>query len=112
MTQDVSRKLTTIERALVAETPALAARFALFNRLAEVEGPVTAEPVADDDLPRPRPRPAHLAALLLLGAVVALCITLSIRTSPVPHQCLASAAVGSASDSSVRALTCPTFANR
>jgi hypothetical protein len=107
---DVSRQLTAIQQALVADTPALAARFELFNKLAAADGPVTAESVAVS--PRTTPRPVRFAALLLLGAVVALCVTLSARTSPVPHQCLPSGAVGSTAGASARVLICPTFANR
>ena len=67
------RKLAAIERALMADTPALSSKFALFNHLTRGEPPVGVEP-----LPAlRRPRAMYLAVLLALAAVVTLCLTLS-----------------------------------
>ena len=103
------RKLAAIERALMADTPALSTRFALFNHLTRGERPVGVEQVPG--LGEPRLRRAHLAMLLALAAVAALCLTLSAHVGTPVRPCGASAAAGVAASMPVRGLTCPAYAN-
>src|SRR5580692_8301675 len=79
------RQLAAIERALVADTPALSAKFALFNHLTAGERPVGVELVSGPA--RSRPRAAYLAVLLALAAVVTLCLTLSAQLHPAVRPC-------------------------
>jgi hypothetical protein len=124
----VSRTLTAMERSLAADAPLLASRFALFNRLAAVAGPVTAE-----QLPGPprwgghlgqarrNLRPAHVTLLLALLAIAVVCFTLTTRTDSGSPRCTpatAAARAAQASSAPVRytsaqTLTCPAYsANR
>ena len=57
------RKLAAIERALVADAPALSAKFALFNHVTRGERPVGLEQVSAPSWPRPQPALAVLLAL-------------------------------------------------
>jgi hypothetical protein len=102
------RELAAIERALVADTPALSAKFALFNHLTAGELPASVELVSAPA--RSRPRSAHLAVLLALAAVVALCLTLSAQLHPAARPCAVTATAGAAS-SPVRGPGCPAYAN-
>jgi hypothetical protein len=102
------RKLAAIERALMAETPALSTRFALFNHLTRGERPVGVEQVSDPA--RPRLRRAQLAVLLALAAVAALCLTLTAQVRTSVRPCWAGAAAGAAASVPVRGLSCPAYA--
>jgi hypothetical protein len=84
------RKLAAIERALVADMPALSTKFALFNHLTNGERPVGVERLSASAWPRPRP--AHLAVLLALVALVTMCITLSAQFHPAVRPCAAASA--------------------
>jgi hypothetical protein len=84
------RKLAAIERALVADTPALSLKFALFNHLTNGERPVGVEQVSASAWPRPRL--AQLAVLLALAAIVTMCIALSAHFHPAVRPCAATAA--------------------
>jgi hypothetical protein len=80
------RKLARIERTLMADTPALSSKFALFNHLTRGERPVGVE-----RLPSPagrRPRAAYVAVFLALAAIVTMCVALSaqVRTTVRPCQ--------------------------
>ena len=87
------RKLAAIERALVADAPALSAKFALFNHVTRGERPDGPEQVSAPSRPRPRPQPA-LAVLLALAAVAALCLTLSAQIHTAVRPCAVTAAAG------------------
>jgi hypothetical protein len=104
------RELAAIERALVADTPALSAKFALFNHLAAGEPPVGVELVSGPARSRPRPRAAYLAVLIALAAIVTLCLTLSAQLHPAVRPCAVTATAGAAS-SPVRGPGCPAYAN-
>jgi hypothetical protein len=94
----------------MADTPTLSTRFALFNHLTRGERPLGLEQIPGPA--RLRLRRAHLAVLLALAAVAALCFTLttSVRTSVTP--CRGGVAAGAAvSMPPVRGLTCPAYAN-
>jgi hypothetical protein len=89
------RRLAAIDRALAVETPRLASMFAMFNELAGGEEPVTAEQLPSRG-PRPRPRPAQIAFLATLAAIVALCVALSTQVHTVIRPCRVSAAASPA----------------
>ncbi|HVT68940.1 MAG TPA: hypothetical protein VHF26_14410, partial [Trebonia sp.] len=74
------RKLAAIERALVTDAPGLSSMFTMFNQLNQGEEAAGAERVPAPAWPRPRP--AYLAALLALAAVVALCLALAAQIRP------------------------------
>ena len=101
------RKLAAIERALMADTPALSSKFAMFNHLTRGEPPVGVEP-----LPVPalrRPRAVYLAVLLALAAVVTLCLTLSAQFRAV-RPCQAAAGTATSSNSLTRGASCDAYA--
>lgn len=88
------RRLAAIERGLEGDSAALSAKFAVFNQLTDGEGPVGAERVPSA---WPQVRPLHVATLLVLAAIVALCVTLSVQLRPEARACrLASAAAATA----------------
>jgi len=98
------RALAKIERDLMADTPALSAKFAMFNQLSNGEPPVGVE-----QLPGPalrRPSAMYLAVLLALAAIVTMCVTLSthVRTAVRPCQ-------GTATSAPARGLSCNAYAN-
>jgi hypothetical protein len=101
------RRLSGIERALAADTPALASMFTMFSRLTEGERPAGLERVP----PRawPGPRAVHLAILLALAAVAALCLTLSTQLHSAARSCTGTAAATSTS-APVRSVTCHAYA--
>jgi Protein of unknown function (DUF3040) len=108
------RQLAALDRALAAEAPGLASMFVLFNQFNKGEDPAGPERVPAPV--RPRPQRTHIAVLLVLAAIVALCIALSTQIhAPVPP-CPSSAGT-SASASAVPAtgplvqeLSCPAYA--
>jgi hypothetical protein len=104
------RRLSAIERALAAETPRLASMFEMFGQLAVGESHDGAERLTAPAWPRPRPRRAHLAVLLALASMVALCVTLSLRVHTVPRACPGSAAAPATAYAPVRELGCPAYA--
>ena len=102
------RKLAVIERALVAETPALSAKFALFNHLAKGDPPGGVEQVSTSSWPRPQPA---VAIVLALAAVVALCLTLSTQIHAAMRPCTVTAVTGAAAYAPVRGLNCHAYAD-
>jgi hypothetical protein len=106
------RRLAAIDRALAAETPRLASMFALFNALA------AEEPVGTERLPTrawPRPKPAQLAFLATLAAIVALCAMLSTQLHSVIRPCQTSASASSGTSglsafAPARELSCRAYA--
>ncbi len=76
------RRIAALERRLAAEAPVLASMYAMFNHLAEGEGPIRREALPPAPPRRGRPRPVHMAVLMALAAVVALCVTLSTQLHP------------------------------
>jgi hypothetical protein len=100
------RRLSRIERALTADMPALASMFTMFNRLTVGEQPAGVEWV-----PSPawrRPRAVHLAVLLALAAIAALCLTLSTQLHSAARSC--SGAAGMTTSAPVRSPTCHAYA--
>jgi hypothetical protein len=100
------RKLAAIERALVADTPALSSKFFVFNQLTADEQPVGAEQVP---VPWSRPRPAYLAVLLALAAIAAICFTLSTQLHAAARPCQLTTA-GAAAHAPVRSGSCHAYA--
>jgi hypothetical protein len=78
------RRLARIERALTADMPVLASMFTMFNRLTAGEQPASVEWVPS---PARRPRGVHLAVLLALAAIAALCLTLSTQLHSAARSC-------------------------
>jgi hypothetical protein len=102
------RRLAEIERALMAETPALSSKFAVFNRLTAGERPAGAEQLPPRH--RSRPRAVHLAILLALAAVTTMCVVLSTQMHPVAARpCPTSATAGPSVHGAVRGVTCPAY---
>jgi hypothetical protein len=100
------RRLSRIERALTADMPALASMFTMFNRLTAGEQPPGVEWV-----PSPawrRPRAVHLAVLLALAAIAALCLTLSTQLHSAARSC--TSAAGITTSAPVRSPTCHAYA--
>jgi hypothetical protein len=81
--------------------------FTLFNRLTAGEGAVGLEQLPP---PRSRLRGVHLAVLLTLAAVVALCLALSTQVHTVLKPCPASAAATSAGFVPVHTMSCSAYA--
>ncbi len=103
------RKLAAIERALVADTPALSSKFALFNHLTRGERAVGMEQVP---VPAwPRPGRAHLAVLLALAAIAVMCLMLSAQVRTSVRPCGAGTAAGVIASAPVRGLSCAAYAN-
>ena len=106
------RKLARIERTLTADTPALSAKFALFNHLTRGERPVGVERLPSRG--RRRPRAAYVAVLLALAAIAAMCVALSaqVRTTVRPCQpATATGASGASAHALTRAASCDAYAN-
>jgi hypothetical protein len=103
------RQLARMERALARDTPALSSMFAMFNQLTRGEraGGMERIPVPAG----PRLRPAYLAVLLALAALVTLCVTLSTHIRPAARPCLTTAGAGIGPHGLVRNLTCAAYAN-
>jgi hypothetical protein len=100
------RRLARIERALTADMPVLASMFTMFNRLTAEERPAGVERVPPPAWPRPRA--VHLAVLLALAAIAALCLTLSIQLHSAARSC--SGAAGMTTSAPVRSPTCHAYA--
>lgn len=102
------RRLRAIDRRLTADTPHLASMFTLFNRLTTGEGAAGVEQLPPP--PRTRLRGVHLAVLVTLAAVVALCFALSTQVHTVLKPCPASAAATSAGSVPVHTMSCSAYA--
>jgi hypothetical protein len=102
------RRLQAIDRRLAAETPHLASMFTLFNRLTTGEGAAANEQLPPP--PRTRLNGVHLAVLVTLAAVVALCCALSTQVHPVMKPCPALAAATSAGIVPVHTMSCSAYA--
>jgi hypothetical protein len=106
------RELARIERTLMADTPALSAKFALFNHLTRGERPVGVEQLPSRG--RRRPRAAYVAVLLALAAIATMCVALSAHVRTTVRPCQPVAATG-ATGASAHALTreagCDAYAN-
>jgi hypothetical protein len=96
-----------IERTLMADAPSLSSKFTMFNQLTDGERPAGAERVTQASWPRPRP--TYVAAILVLAAIVALCLTLSARYHPVTRPCPGTAAAGTSASAQVRDLPCRAY---
>jgi hypothetical protein len=101
------RRLSGIERALAADTPVLASMFTMFSRLTEGEQPAGLERVPSRAWPGPRA--VHLAILLALAAVAALCLTLSTQLHSAARSCTG-AATGTGTSAPVRSASCHAYA--
>ena len=99
------RRLARIERALTADMPVLASMFTMFNRLTAGEQPASVEWVPS---PARRPRGVHLAVLLALAAIAALCLTLSTQLHSAARSC--SGAARMTTSAPVRSPTCHAYA--
>ena len=100
------RRLAAIERALMVDTPALSAKFTVFNDLTDGEPPVGAE-----QLPGPRLRAwrGQLAVVLAVAVFAALCVMLSLQGRRALPPCPVGAAAGAASHAPVRGLPCRAY---
>ena len=103
------RELSKIERTLIADTPALSSKFALFNHLTRGEQPVGVEQFPSPAWPRPRA--AYLAVLLALAAIVTLCLALSAQVRTAVRPCQATAGTGTSAPAPARGHTCSAYAN-
>lgn len=102
------RKLAAIERGLTTGTPALSAKFAMFNQLAGGE-----PPVGPEQLPRPvlrGPRAMYLAMLLAAAAIAAMCLALSAQVRTAVRPCQAAAFTGTSAQTPARDPGCPAYA--
>jgi hypothetical protein len=102
------RKLAAIERGLMADTPALSAKFAMFNDLAGGEPPAGAE-----RLPAPAlrgPRAMYLAMLLAVAAVVTMCLALTAQVRTAVSPCHAAAVTGTSAQTPARGTSCSAYA--
>jgi hypothetical protein len=114
----VQRRLAAIDRALAAEAPGLASKFATFNELTADEAPSGAERLPPRVRPRRRPYLTELAVLTTLAAIAALlCVALSAQVHTVMRPCPAYASAARATSSSTgpaasgpaRALSCQAY---
>jgi hypothetical protein len=102
------RELAKIERTLMADTPALSSKFALFNHLTRGEQPVGVEQLPSSTWPRPRA--AYLGVLLALAAIAAMCVALSAQVRTAVRPCHPAAATGTSAHALPRGLTCNAYA--
>jgi hypothetical protein len=103
------RKLARIERTLMADTPALSSKFALFNHLTRGERPVGVERLPSAG--RRRPRAAYVAVLLALAAIVTMCVALSAQVRTAVRPCQPAAATGTSSHALTHEANCGAYAN-
>jgi len=104
------RKLAQIERTLMADTPALSSKFALFNHLTSGERPVGVEQLGSPA--GRRPWAAHVAVLLALAAIVTMCLALSAQVRTAVRPCQAAAATGTSGGHALtREVPCNAYAN-
>jgi hypothetical protein len=114
------RRLAALESRLARDAPQLASMFDVFNQITKDE-----QPDSPERLPAPatpRLQSVHVAVLVMLAAVAALCFALSTQIRPVARQCTGSAAgaattsapvtsTGTPADSAVvRGLDCAAYA--
>jgi hypothetical protein len=127
------RQLAKIERSLIADTPVLATKFAMFNQLTGGEQATGAEPlparpsstlplastlilrVLPSDFPgrtqnKSTRRAAYLTVLLALAAVVTLCLALSAHARTVVRPCHAVGGTGTSAPSPLRGASCAAYA--
>ncbi len=104
------RELASIERRLAADAPVLSSKLAMFNQLTAGEPSAGVERLSPQASPRPRPRRAHLAVLLVLAAIVTLCIAVSAQLRPSVRPCQVPAPAGTSAYAPVRAPACPAYA--
>ena len=105
------RRIAALDRRLMAEAPALASMYAMFNRLTNGQGPSDWEALTAERPRRARPHPAHLAVLMVLAAVVALCVTLSTTLHPAGAPgCNPAAGMVAAAQLPVHSAACPSYA--
>jgi hypothetical protein len=102
------RELAKIERTLMADTPALSAKFVLFNHLTRGEQPVGVEQLPPSAWPRPRA--AYLSVVLALAAIVTMCLALSAQVRTAVRPCQPAAATGASAHALPRDLTCDAYA--
>jgi Protein of unknown function (DUF3040) len=103
------RKLAKIERSLMADTPALSSKFALFNHLTRGEQPVGVERLPSSA--RARPRAAYVAVLLALAAIVTMCLALSAQVRTAARTCQPAAVTGASAHAPAHELNCNAYAN-
>ena len=103
------RKLARIERTLMADTPALSSKFALFNHLTRGERPVGVEQLPSAG--RRRPRAAFVAVLLALAAIVTMCVALSAQVRTTVRPCQPAAATGTSARALANEANCGAYAN-
>ena len=104
------RKLAKIERSLMADTPALSSKFALFNHLTRGERPVGVERLPSRA--RARPRAAYVAVLLALAAIVTMCLALSAQVRTAVRTCQPAAVTGASAHAPAHGLNCNAYANK
>jgi hypothetical protein len=102
------RRLAAIERGLTADTPALSAKFTIFNHLTSGEPPVGVERLPAPDLPGPRAM--CLAVLLAAAAIVTLCLALGAQVRTAVRPCQAAAAIGTSAQTPARGPVCHAYA--
>jgi hypothetical protein len=95
------RRLAAMEAALSRDTPQLAAMFNLFTQLTTGEQVQGAEQMPAP--PKPRIESAHVAVLMTLAAIAALCLALSTQIHPVARQCTSSPATSATVSSTTSA---------
>jgi len=103
------RKLAKIERTLMADTPALSSKFALFNHLTRGE-----QPVGVERLPSParaRPGAAYVTVLLALAAIVTMCLALSAQVRTAVRTCQPAAVTGASPHAPAHELNCNAYAD-
>lgn len=101
------RRLAAIERALTADTPALSAKFAVFNQLTEGERAAGAEQLPGRA--RPWAGRAHVAVVLAVTVFAALCVMLSLQGRRTLPPCPVAAAAGAGAYLPVRGLPCRAY---
>ena len=101
------RRLAVIENALMTDTPALAAKFAVFNELTDGERPVGTEQLPGPA--RPWVQRAHLAVVLTVAVFAALCVMLSMQARRALPACSVAATAGAGAHAAVHGLPCRAY---